>query len=176
MDYKIGDIVIHWTHGMGKVVAIDEKQLSGVLQKYYVVEVGIIKLWVAVDEANEGPLRPPMDGVKFMTLLNDLQTPGEALSDNYTKRKFQLRDRIQKRNPESLCLLIRDLTQRANHHTLNPNDTAVLFRAEEYLLDEWVIALGVEREAAQAELDMMLQVEKPGAAVGESLPTAYKSG
>lgn len=161
MDYKIGDTVIHWTHGLGKVIAIDEKQLAGAIQKYYVVEVGILKLWIAVDEANEGPLRHPLNGVKFKTLLNNLQTPGKALSDNYTKRKFELRDRIQKRNLDSLCLLIRDLTQRSYDHALNPNDTAVLFRAEEHLLDEWVISLGVERETAQAQLDMILQAKQP---------------
>lgn len=164
MDYKIGDTVIHWTHGMGKVIAIDEKQLAGVMQKYYVVEVGILKLWIAIDEANEGPLRRPFDGVKFVTLLNDLKTPGEALSDNYTKRKFQLRDRIQKRNPKSLCLLIRDLTHRSQEHTLNTNDTAVLFRAQEYLLDEWVLSLGVERGYAQSELDVLLQGKQSGVA------------
>lgn len=161
MDYKIGETVIHWTHGLGKVIAIDEMELAGITQKYYVVEVGIIKLWVAMDEADEGPLRRPMDAVKFKTLLNNLNTPGEALSDNYTKRKFELRNRIQKRNLESLCFLIRDLTQRSLEHTLNPNDTAVLFRAEEYLLDEWVLSLGVARESAQMELDALLQAQKP---------------
>lgn len=161
MDYKIGDTVIHWTHGMGKVIAIEEMELTGVMQKYYVVEAGILKLWVAIDEANEGSLRSPMNTSEFKTLLNILQTPGEALSDNYTKRKFELRNRIQKRNLESLCLLIRDLTYRSRHHSLNPNDMAVLFRAQESLLDEWVIALEMEREEAQAELDLLLRVEQP---------------
>lgn len=164
MDYKVNDTVIHWTHGMGKVIAIEEMELAGVMQKYYVVEAGILKLWVAIDEANEGSLRSPMNTSEFKTLLNILQTPGEALSDNYTKRKFELRNRIQKRNLESLCLLIRDLTYRAQHHSLNPNDMAVMFRAQESLLDEWVIALEMEREEAQAELDLLLRVEQPGIA------------
>jgi RNA polymerase-interacting CarD/CdnL/TRCF family regulator len=30
MDYAIGDTVVHWTHGLGKVIAIQEKYLAGV--------------------------------------------------------------------------------------------------------------------------------------------------
>jgi RNA polymerase-interacting CarD/CdnL/TRCF family regulator len=159
MGYIIGDRVFHWTHGLGTVIAIEEKLLSGVVHEYYVVEVGILKLWVPTDEANEGSLRPPSEEEDFKRTLHSLQTPGENLSDNYTKRKFQLRDRIQRRTLESLCFLIRDLTQRSHDHVLNPNDNAVLFRAQEHLLDEWVLSLGVERESAQSELDALLQAE-----------------
>ena len=162
MDYKIGDIVVHWTHGLGKVIAIEEMQLSGGRQEYYVVEVGLLKLWVPTDEANEGSLRFPLEGDEFKQLLNSLQTPGEKLPENYTKRKVELRERIEKRTLKGLCLLIRDLTDHSNHHTLNLNDSAVLFRAEAYLLDEWVLSLGVEREEAQSELNLFLRSEQPG--------------
>jgi CarD family transcriptional regulator len=162
MGYKIGDTVVHWTHGLGKVIAIDEMQLSGVMQEYYVVEVGILKLWIPTDESDESPLRLPLKGDEFKQHLNTLKTPGEKLPENYTKRKFELRDRIQKRSLKSLCLLIRDLTLHSHSHTLNTNDTAVLFRAEEYLLDEWVLSLGVKREDAQFELEAFLHSQQSG--------------
>jgi len=33
MDYKIGDGVIHWTHGLGKGIGIEERHLAGVSQE-----------------------------------------------------------------------------------------------------------------------------------------------
>ena len=145
MNYAIGDTVVHWTHGMGKVIAIQEKDLAGVSQAYYVIEVGLLTLWIPAQEASKGSIRLPMESVQFKYLINILQTPAEPLSDNYTKRRFAIRDRIQKRTPEGLCCLIRDLTDRSRHHNLNQNDSDVLFRAEEYLLDEWVLSLSTER-------------------------------
>lgn len=43
MDYKIGDKIVHWTYGLGTVVAIDQKDIDGVTQEYYVVEVELLK-------------------------------------------------------------------------------------------------------------------------------------
>lgn len=164
MNYEIGDTVLHWTHGLGKVIGIEEKNLAGISQAYYVVEVGLLKVWIPAEEANQGSLRFPMEGAEFKQLINNLQTPGEPLSDNYTKRRFELRDRIQKRTPEDLCYLIRDLTNRSRHHSLNENDSAVLFRAEEHLLDEWVLSLGSERSKAQRELEVILRGDQSAAA------------
>ncbi len=157
MEYEVGDTVIHWTHGPGKVIAIEERDLAGVNQAYYVVEVGLLTLWIPAEAENQNSLRPPMEGNQFKHLINILQTPGEPLSDNYTKRRFALRDRIQKRTLADLCYLIRDLTYRSHQHNLNQNDSDVLFRAEEYLLDEWVLSLGIERSSAQQELDVILR-------------------
>lgn len=159
MDYSIGDTVVHWTHGIGKVIAIDEMNLAGTNKAYFVVEVGGLKLWVPAEEAMQGSLRFPMNRTEFQQMIDSLQTPGEPLPDNQYKRKTELRDRIQKRSLADLCNLIRDLVERSRHHTLNQNDSAVLFRAEEYLLDEWVLALGTEREEAQRTLDALLHRE-----------------
>lgn len=157
MAYKVGDTVIHWTHGMGKVIAIEEMNLAGIRQTYYKVEVGLLMLWIPVEEAQQGALRLPMAGADFQHLIHILQTPGEPLSDNYTKRKYEIRDRMQKRGLVDLCHLIRDLSDRSRYHSLNQNDADVLFRAEEYFLDEWVLSLGTERSKAQRELDVLLR-------------------
>lgn len=161
MDYAIGDTVVHWTHGLGKVIAIDEMPVAGAMQEYYVVEVGLLKLWVLAKEASQGPLRFPVKRNEFKQLIDSLQTPGEKLPDNHYKRKIELRGRIQQRTLQGLCDLIRDLTDRSRHHNLNQNDAAVLFRAEEYLLDEWVLSLGTDREKAQSELDNLLRGQQP---------------
>lgn len=165
MEYEIGDTVVHWTHGLGKVIAIEERHLAGISQAYYVVEVGLLMLWIPAEAVNQGSLRFPMESVQFKHLIHILQTPGEPLSDNYTKRRFELRDRIQKRTLADLCHLIRDLTDRSRLHNLNPNDANVLFRAEEFLLDEWVFSLGTERSKAQRELDVILRGDRSEASI-----------
>ena len=59
VNYKIGDIIVHWSHGIGTVVALDQKLMAGVNQQYYVVEVERFKYWVPVEEGNEGSIRFP---------------------------------------------------------------------------------------------------------------------
>ena len=163
MNYAIGDTVVHWTHGLGTVIAIDEMDLAGVTQQYYVVEVKEIKVWVPVSEADEGSIRFLTESIQFKGLLGIMRVLGAALPENQYQRKLELRDRMQKRTLEDLCHVIRDLTDRSHQHTLNQNDSAVLARAEEHLLDEWVLSLGAERSNALQELEGMLQMDRPEA-------------
>lgn len=168
MDYEIGDAVVHWTHGLGTVIAIDEIHLAGITQQYYVVEIEPLKLWVPVAEAHEGSLRFPTESTQFKRFFDILRTPGESLPANHYQRKLLLRERMQKRSLKGLCHVIRDLTDRSRHHPLNQNDASVLFRAEEHLLDEWALSLGVERSNALRELEVMLRTDM----VEAILPTA----
>jgi RNA polymerase-interacting CarD/CdnL/TRCF family regulator len=159
MNYEIGDTVVHWTHGLGTVIAIDEMQMAGISQQYYVIEVDLLKVWVPVQEANEGSIRLPTESLKFEALFEILRAPGGPLPEQQYQRKIELRDRMQKRTLEGLCHLIRDLIDRSRRRPLNPNDSTVLYRAEELLLDEWVLSLGVERSDAIQELEGLLREE-----------------
>jgi CarD family transcriptional regulator len=162
VKYKVGDIIVHWAYGLGTIVAIERKNMDGIIKQYYVVQVEVIKLWVPVEDANEGSLRFPTERAQFETLFNILRTPGEQLSDHQYQRKGELRERMKKGLLGGLCRVIRDLTDRSRHHSLNQNDSNVLSRAEKQLLDEWVISLGVERSNAQLELEALLKGDPPG--------------
>lgn len=161
MNYAIGDTVVHWTHGLGKVIAIDQMILAGVTQQYYVVEVDLLKLWVPVEDANAGSIRLPTERVQYKLLFDILRTPGKQLPDNQYQRKIVLRERMQKRTLEGLCHLIRDLTDRSRDHTLNQYDASVLFRAEEHMLDEWVLSMNLDRTDALHELEVLLERSLP---------------
>ena len=157
MNYKIGDTIVHWAHGVGKVVAIDQKDIAGVAQQYYVVDVAQFKLWVPVDDANEGSIRLPTDSVQFIKLFDILRSPGSPLPDNQYLRKLELSKRMQKRTLMDVCHVIRDLKDRSRQHSLNQNDSSLFMRAEEYLLNEWVISMGVALSVAHQELDILLE-------------------
>jgi CarD family transcriptional regulator len=157
LKYHIGDIIVHWTYGIGTVVAIEQKSIDGITQQYYVVEIDLLKLWVPVKEAHESSIRFPTEGAQFQALFEILRLPGAQLPDNTYKRKNELRERMQKRTPGDLCHVIRDLTDRARHFSLNLDDSAVLSRAQGHLLDEWVLSLTAERSDALRELEGLLQ-------------------
>jgi CarD family transcriptional regulator len=156
VNYQIGDTIVHWTHGLGTIVAIEQRDIAGVTEQYYVVDVQLLKLWVPLAEANAGSLRFPTERIQFNALFDILRLPGDHLPDHQYKRKFYLRERMQKRSLGDLCHVIRDLTDRSRLHPLNQNDSAVLYRAEEHLLDEWVLSLRVERNDALRALEELL--------------------
>lgn len=157
VKYKIGDNIVHWTYGPGTVVAIDQKLIAGVTQQYYVVQVDLLKLWVPVEGVDESSIRFPTESVQFVALLDILRMPGERFPDHQYQRRLDLRERTKKRTLGNLCHVIRDLTDWSHDHTLNQYEASVLSRAEEHLLDEWVMSLGVERSNAEGELEILLR-------------------
>jgi CarD family transcriptional regulator len=155
MDYQIGDQVVHRNYGPGKIIAIDEKQLSGEFRTYYVVEAGELTLWVPIDAA-ENSIRYPTSETAFKEMLNYLSGEGEPLPEHQTERYEALAARMKSRSLMDICLILRDLTARSRNHLLNRNDNEVFKRAEEYILNEWELAMGTPRVIARQELESLL--------------------
>ena len=86
MDFQVGDKVIHWTYGLGEIVELDEKVLSGRTTSYYVVRIGDMSIWVPVEQTNPDSLRPPTPANDFDQLFAILSSPGELLSEDRLER------------------------------------------------------------------------------------------
>lgn len=156
MNYQIGDKVIHWTYGPGEIVRMDEKRLSGKTCLYYVVELNDLTIWVPVDESGEKSIHPPTSRAKFQRLLDILVTPGAVLPDDRNQRQAHLTQQLRAKSLEDICRLIRDLVSRSATQPLNRNDSEMLKRAEDLLLNEWELSLGASRETAQLKLKSIL--------------------
>ena len=59
MDYHAGDTVMHWVHGLGKVIRREKRDVLGHQAIYYAVHVGNMIVWVPVDDKVSQRLRPP---------------------------------------------------------------------------------------------------------------------
>jgi RNA polymerase-interacting CarD/CdnL/TRCF family regulator len=156
MKYKIGDVIIHWTYGVGTIVAIEEKTVAGITQLYYAVEVELLKFWVPIEGIDNNSIHQPVEKKEFTQLFDILRTHGENLPDRQYERKNELRERMKRKSLEDLCHIIRDLTDRSRSHNLNQDDSSTLHQAKEHLLDEWVLSLGVQRSNAHDELRILL--------------------
>ena len=155
--YKVGDTVVHWIYGSGKIIAIDDKGLTENACFYYVIEGSEQTLWVPVDEKGSSSLHLPTSRSDFKLLINILRSQGEKMSNNIYQRRGQLEERMQKASPKELCLVIRDLTFRSHSRKLSNSDIRVLMNAQSFLLDEWERSLGTPREIAKHEMKWILK-------------------
>jgi RNA polymerase-interacting CarD/CdnL/TRCF family regulator len=155
--YKVGDTVVHWTFGSGKIVAVVNKGLPGKSSFYYVIEGSEQILWVPVDEIGSSSLHLPTSPPDFKLLINILRSQGEKMSNNPYQRRAQVEERMQKASPTDLCLVIRDLTHRSHSRKLSSSDIRLLKHAKTNLLDEWELSLSTPREKARRELEWILK-------------------
>ena len=157
MDYNVGDQVIHSVFGPGEILQLDKKEISGKLNTYYMVKTNTLTLWVPIDNNGERSLRPLTPRSHFKKLFEILTAPGEPLTEDRLDRKAELTDRLRDGKIVSVCEVIRDLNQFNRKKKLNDYDSAILDRAKNFLISEWMIALSVSRQQAEKELRELLE-------------------
>jgi RNA polymerase-interacting CarD/CdnL/TRCF family regulator len=155
--YKVGDTVVHWNYGIGKILAVEDKGLPGDPCFYYVIEGNELTLWVPVEENGSSSLHLPTPSTEFGQLISILRSPGEMMSDSPDQRGTELDQRLQKKSLVETCLIIRDLNYRSYWGKLSSNDIWVLKNAQSFLLDEWKLSLGTPREKARVEMEWILK-------------------
>jgi RNA polymerase-interacting CarD/CdnL/TRCF family regulator len=156
MKFHEGDPVMHWTYGLGKVVRLEERALSGKKTLYYAVQVGELTIWVPADGMVENRLRTPTPKERFKELLSILSGPGEPLPEDRQERKLMLVELLKDGRAESLCRVIRDLAAHQKLRSLNENDQALMKRAQNALLGEWGFSLSIAPEQAKLDLQQLL--------------------
>lgn len=156
MDFRVGDPIVHWSHGIGEIVGLEERAVAGKNTLYYVVKIQEFTIWVPADDKVLSRLRVPTSERKFKKLFAILSGPGESLSDDRLVRKTQLHNGLADGKVETLCHVIRDLTSYALRKHLNENDKDVLQRARNLLVGEWKFSLSVPLVDAEIELGRLL--------------------
>jgi RNA polymerase-interacting CarD/CdnL/TRCF family regulator len=151
-------MVMHWSHGIGQIVNLEERALAGSKAVYYVVQVRDMTVWVPADSKVGSRLRPPTPKSRFQRLLAMLSSPSEPLPEDRLERKTHLLALLQDGRPESLCQIIRDLSayQKQLGKPMNDNDQMVLKQARNTLLGEWGFVLSITQAQAEHELYRLL--------------------
>jgi RNA polymerase-interacting CarD/CdnL/TRCF family regulator len=156
--FQVGDQVIHWAHGLGVIIQLDEKSLSGRTRQYYMVQMSGLTLWVPVDQTDNRSLRFPTPKQDFDGLFQILASPGRPLSLDRNERRLQLIEQLKDHELASICRVIRDLTQHKRLKKMNDNDSSTLERSRNFLINEWSLALSIPVQQAENELSKLLVV------------------
>ncbi len=139
LRFRVDDWVVHYSHGVGKVVDIVEKNLEGEDVKFFKIQATNIEYWLPVNLANADhiePIRSEKDFDKAMDVIKQIPTP-MTLPHNQTKR--QIYERWLDGSLSSRASLMRDLQGRDHLKVLNYDEKELLAKIEEFFIHEWTI-------------------------------------
>jgi RNA polymerase-interacting CarD/CdnL/TRCF family regulator len=162
MDYHAGDTVVHWMHGLGKVLRREKRDVLGQQALYYAIQVGNMVIWVPVDAKVRQRLRPPAGKIRFKRMLSVLSSRGKTLPIDRHERKLLLAESLQDGRLESVVTVIRDLLAFQRVRPLNDSDQALMRRAQSALAAEWAYVLQIAPAEAEFQLSRLLKDASPG--------------
>lgn len=157
MEFKPGDVVIHPSYGVCKVIGIENIQYQAdEARPYYVVDIGNGKIWIPVETQGEIHIRPITARKELSQYRDVLKSQPSPLNADRYKRSTEYKQRLRYTSFQTLCEVVRDLNAHGWDNKLNEFDAATLRKITERLVHEWALVDSVPIEKANEEISALL--------------------
>lgn len=144
--FQIGDKIVYPMHGAGVIEAIEEKEILGVKQLYYVINIRNMRVMFL--KGYKIGIRPIVD----LDILEDLFANfNEGISDSTLNPNQRYRSNLNKMRSGDIyqgAQVIRDLTNMGKKRALASGDKAMLDNAQQILISELILVKGIAQEQA----------------------------
>jgi RNA polymerase-interacting CarD/CdnL/TRCF family regulator len=155
--YSEGEWLVHSVFGIGQIMGIEAKNISGANIDYFRIQTFNSTYWVPVNRVDSEKMRPVATLEEFARAIAILQRPPKAMSADHKVRKTHM-ERVQNQNmPEEMARLMRDLRARQRDKGVYHLDENNAIRTlKQRLADEWSVISGETIENATSRLDALL--------------------
>lgn len=140
--YNVGDHVVYPMHGAGIIVAIEEREVLGEKQKYYIMQlpIGEMKVMIPMNSVADLGLRQVIRDEEVQRVYNVLQGEETSMSTNWNRRYRANMEKIKSGDIFEVAEVVRNLTIRENDKGLSTGERKMLDTARQILISELVIA------------------------------------
>lgn len=146
-------------HGAGIIEAIEEKEILGERQKYYVMRmpVGEMKVMIPMSKVKTSGLRAVIDEEGFNKVVDLLKTEDDDIQTNWNHRYRNNMDKMKTGDIFDVAYVVRNLTLRDREKGLSTGERKMLDNAKQILISEFVMVKGIDPEQAEGLLDELIQ-------------------
>lgn len=159
-DFKIGDLTVYPAHGVGKIEGIENRQISGSDQKFFVIKVleTGATIMVPINNASSVGLRKVMKKSMVPKVYNILKEKAKMKFDNQTwnKRYREYTDKIKTGCAMEVAEVLRDLYILKIDKELSFGERRMLDTAKTLLVKELSVAKNSKEEKIEAELNKIM--------------------
>lgn len=161
--YKIGDKIVYPMHGAGVISAIEEKEILGKKQKYYVMKmpVGDMKVMVPMEGAENIGIRDIISKDTCHDVIEAFKNCIPELNSNWNKRYRENMEKIRGGNIFDVAEVVKALLLRDSEKVLSAGERKMLSSAKQILISEIVLSLGLT--AKEVETTLLGLVKQPEA-------------
>ena len=134
--YKIGDSVVYPMHGAGVIEGIENKEVLGKTQSYYVMRmpIGDIKVMVPMDTAAQIGMRDVIDKSIAQNVLREFRTVQTDVIQNWSKRFRENMVKIKSGDIFEVAAVVKSLMLRDRQKGLSTGEKKMLSNAKQILI------------------------------------------
>lgn len=145
-------------HGAGVIEAIEEREVLGNRQTYYVMKLPIGEMQVMVPTASEkgSGLRSVANERDLQEVFRVLRAQKTGMNANWNRRYRANLEKIKSGDIFEVAEVVRNLAKRDQEKGLSTGERKMLDSARQILLSELILALNLPTEDANTMLDDVL--------------------
>lgn len=157
---KIGDKVVYPMHGAGEITGMEENEVGGVINSYYILRlpVGNIKLMLPADKVEEVGLRDLITPAQLEEVIEVLKADSEQFQGSWNKRFQTNLERLKTGNILDAAVVARNLSRQNNKKKISSGERRLLDLSRQILITELVYVRNKTPEEITAWVDELIEL------------------
>lgn len=152
--FNVGDKIVYPMHGAGTIDAIEEKDILGEKQNYYIIKMpGEVKVMVPISKASDIGVRSVIDKAEAGKVLEVLEANETEMSNNWNKRYKENMEKIKSGSIYEVADVVRNLSYKQKEKGLSTGEKKMLNNAKQILVSELVLA----EHASENEVENLVE-------------------
>ncbi len=152
--FNVGDHIVYPMHGAGVIDAIEEKNILGEKQAYYILKMpGEVKVMVPTNKAEEIGVRGIIDKQEASKVFEILEEEKTEMSSNWNKRYRDNMDKMKSGDIYEIADVVRNLSFKQKEKGLSTGEKKMLSNAKQILVSELVLAENSSIEEVEGMID-----------------------
>lgn len=159
--YSVGDSVVYPLHGAGIIEAIEEREVSGLMHRYYAMRIplGDMKVLIPVEGAEKIGVRDIISPDEADRVIEEFKVVEVDANRNWNKRFRENMVKIKSGNIYEVASVVKSLMMRDKSKGLSTGERKMLSNAKQILISEIVISKGKTYEEIDKELKGIIEEE-----------------
>ncbi|PIV83450.1 MAG: CarD family transcriptional regulator [Nitrospirae bacterium CG17_big_fil_post_rev_8_21_14_2_50_50_9] len=157
--YKIGNTVVYPSHGLGIIESIEEKNLMGTKQKFYILKIMEkgTRIMIPCDNAEKVGLREVIPSNDVRKVVKVLKEKPKTILPNWNKRYRESVEKIKSGSIYEVAAVFRNLSLLSKDKKLSFGEKKMLCETKHLISSEISRAKGITEQQAEKILDTALK-------------------
>ena len=152
--FNIGDKIVYPMHGAGVIESIEEKELAGEKQAYYILKMpGEVKVMVPVEKAEEIGVRDIIDKETAGNVIKVFDKEKVEEDSNWNRRYRENIEKMKSGDIYEIANIVRTLSFKQKEKGLSTGDKKMLLNAKQILVSELVLAEQLDKSEIEEIID-----------------------
>lgn len=160
----VGDKVVYPMHGAGVIEAIEEHEVLGQRQQYYILSIpyGGMRVMIPLHNVDNVGLREVIGNTEVNKVADILKSEPDQVNANWNRRFNMNLAKIKSGSIYEVAEVVRNLMLQDNAKKLSTGERRLLDTAKHIMVSELVLACGKDAGRIEDWVNGLLQGNTPG--------------